>query len=95
MALILRGKSRCALCDEVLEEGEELFATSAFLSDEAHPLWRYSDAAMHLSCFRDWPDREAFVAEFNSFWAHHFRGMRFMHSDGTIEEREPQPRGTA
>ena len=62
MALVLRGKTRCALCKLVLGQDDELFTTSAFLS-RAHPLWRYSDAAMHLESFRDWSERDAFLVE--------------------------------
>lgn len=91
MAIILRGRSRCALCDEVLAEGQLLFSTSAFL-DRDHPLWRYSDAAMHHSCFDAWPDRRSFIDSFNEFWSRNYRGMRFMHDDGSVEEREPEQR---
>lgn len=95
MALIIRGKSTCALCGEVLEDGDDLFATTAFIENRDHPLWRFSDAAMHHACFLGWSDREVFVGEFNSFYRRHYRGTRFMHSDGRIEEREPRSRGPA
>ena len=91
MSLVILGTSTCALCDRILAEGESLVSTSAFIRDRGHPLWPYSDAAMHSDCFSDWSERADFVSEFNRFWAQNYRGMRFMHPDGSIEEREPQP----
>ena len=95
MALILLGRSRCALCDQVLEQGQALIATSHFVEDQDHDLWRFSDAGMHRACFLAWPLREEFVELFNQVHLRHIRGMLFMHPDGTIERRDPQPRGTA
>jgi hypothetical protein len=88
MSLIIQGKSTCPLCGEVLEQGQELFAKSAFIEDRNHPLWRYLDAAMHQTCFLQWPERAAFISEFNGLFERHYRGIRFPHPDGTIEERE-------
>ena len=66
MALILRGKSRCAICGAVLKTGDSIVATTAFISDETDPLWRYSDAGMHSECFVRWEHREEFVRRFNA-----------------------------
>ena len=95
MAITIRGKSCCALCSEVLDAGQELFATSAFIEDQSHRFWRYSDASMHLTCFLAWPDRSDFIDEFNAYYSRHYRGMFFMHPDGTIDRRGPQSRGPA
>lgn len=90
MAIILIGRSRCPLCDEILDSGQETVATTAFIEDVNHPLWRYSDAAMHAKCFLGWSQREAFIDGFNEFWRRRHRGMRFMDPDGKIHERESQ-----
>lgn len=90
MAMTLTGRSRCPLCDEILESGQETVATMAFIEDEKHPLWRYSDTEMHTTCFRGWSQREAFIDGFNEFWRRRYRGMLFMDPDGRIHEREPQ-----
>lgn len=92
MAVVVRGKTECALCAEVIATGDDIFSTSAFVEDPGHELWRFSDAAMHQSCFLAWPRGEAFVELFNRYYAQHYRGMRFMRPDGTIEDRDPQPR---
>ena len=66
MALILLGKTQCSICDIVIRGGEALVATTHFVSDEADPLWRFSDSAMHRSCFLEWPLRKEFIAKYNA-----------------------------
>jgi len=70
MALVILGFSQCALCEQVLQVGDDLVATSHFL-DEADPLWRYSDAAFHRACFLAWDAREAFIEKYNRAAAGH------------------------
>jgi hypothetical protein len=59
MTVVIRGKTKCALCGGVLELGEKIVGFAHFLGPE-HPLWRYSDAAMHRLCYERWPERETF-----------------------------------
>jgi hypothetical protein len=54
MALIIRGKAECALCEVVLNANDKVIATSHFIADTEDPLWRFSDAAMHQNCFLEW-----------------------------------------
>ena len=61
MALVVLGKSTCALCEGVLEDGQDITAFPAFLPAK-HRLWRYSDAAFHAQCFAAWSERPAFDA---------------------------------
>ena len=56
MALIIRGKSRCPLCNSTLGQKDPLVAFSPFLPD-SHPLARFSDAAFHRACLEK--DRHA------------------------------------
>ena len=88
MALVLLGQSQCPLCRGVLESEDGVFATSGFpVSDPA--LEPFMDAGMHNACFMAWPMREQFIREFNEYYEAHYRGMRFMNENGSIEEREP------
>jgi hypothetical protein len=91
MALILSGKTPCAICGVTLQRGDDIFATSGGPIQPTDPLWQYQDAAMHRACFRSWPLRDSFRQEFNEYFDRHLRGVRFMHEDGTIEERDPRP----
>ncbi len=64
MALIARHKdgtyaTACALCGKPLTE--PIFATSHFIADQSHDLYRFSDAAMHWECYVRWPDQARFA----------------------------------
>jgi hypothetical protein len=90
MALIFTGKTTCAICGAILKEGEDIFGTAGGPIQPNDPLWRYQDAGMHRDCFRKWPLRDSFRKKFNEYFDRHFRGMRFIREDGTMEEREPR-----
>jgi len=53
MALYFPGKSPCSVCGVVLEPGGDAVLHPAILSAD-HPLWRFSDSAMHRACYEDW-----------------------------------------
>ena len=55
MALVVVGKSRCALCDGILMDGDDITAFMAFLPPP-HRFGRYSDAAFRRRCFEDGPN---------------------------------------
>ena len=57
MALIF-ADSTCAICGERLDR--PYTATSGCAFPEAHPLWRYCDAPLHLDCLERWPQRGQF-----------------------------------
>ena len=85
--IVLRGKTECSVCGNVVIESDEIVATSHFIADEDDPLWRFSDSAMHRPCFLGWDQRAEFVAKFNGIVG----GMTFrngsyhqMESDGAI-----------
>ncbi|MCA9584494.1 MAG: hypothetical protein KC657_03965 [Myxococcales bacterium] len=59
MVLLIRGKSRCSRCGQVLAKEDEIVGFTHFLGAEHH-LWRYSDSAMHAACFKDWPEKDEF-----------------------------------
>tara|TARA_Y100001937_G_scaffold128230_4_gene203424 strand:- start:131647 stop:132198 length:552 start_codon:yes stop_codon:yes gene_type:complete len=52
-------ESTCCLCGEIL--CEPFYATSHFIADSNHPLFEFSDAPMHWSCYALWPDQTAFA----------------------------------
>jgi hypothetical protein len=52
--------STCALCQEPLVE--PVFATSHFIGDVSHDLFRFSDAGMHWDCYAKWPEQPRFAA---------------------------------
>jgi len=64
MAIIITGKSKCALCGEVLLSEQEIVGTPHFIADRNDPLWRFSDAAMHRACFDAWEHRAEFLAKY-------------------------------
>jgi hypothetical protein len=65
MALIISGKTDCSICDTVIRDEDEIVATTHFISDSTHSLWRFSDSAMHKSCFLDWRHKEDFIKKYN------------------------------
>lgn len=90
MAIVILGKSDCSICGEVLLTGHDSVATAHFIPDQSHPLWRYSDAAMHYDCFQQWPHREEYVAEYNRTMGQMISGdgsQHTMQADGTITTR--------
>lgn len=88
MAILILGHTDCPLCDNVIATGQRYVATLHFLQDQSHPLWRYSDAAMHYDCFQRWPCREEFVAEYNRTIRRLIPGSRsHMKADGTTTTR--------
>lgn len=65
MAMIARNKdgsfaSDCAICGNQLTE--PIFATSHFIGDRTHDLYRFSDAAMHWDCYLKWPHQARFAS---------------------------------
>lgn len=94
MALIIDGKTACALCGLVVQGGESIVATSHFIGDKADPLWRYSDAAMHRHCFMSWEKRAAFVKRYNAVVGPRVAGngtRQSMRDDGSIEVEQGMP----
>ena len=98
MAIVLLGKTQCPLCQAVLLAGQDLVSSSHFIESQTHPLWRYSDAAMHYGCFQAWEHRETFVAEYNRTIGHITWGNGTRHqmqADGVIVILQPAIGGRA
>ncbi|MFZ5625543.1 MAG: hypothetical protein ACOY71_14145 [Gemmatimonadota bacterium] len=62
---VARGTAICALCGDAIRPDEPAVVTPDFVADDADPLWRFTDAAMHCPCFLVWDRRRAFIARFN------------------------------
>jgi hypothetical protein len=89
MAIVIRGKTMCSLCDAILSDTDDIVMFPHFISVQTHPLWRFSDSAMHRSCFAGWPQAESFRAAFNEMWSKQMpRHPREMTADGSIIERD-------
>jgi hypothetical protein len=88
MAIVFRGKSKCSLCEAILSGEDDIVMFPHFIPDRAHPLWCFSDSAMHRACFKGWSQAEAFRLLFNKAWPelvpNHPREMTV---DGSIVER--------
>lgn len=87
MALLIRGKTACSICDAVISSSDDVVMTSHFIRDQADPLWRFSDSAMHRHCFLSWLHRAEFVARFNRDFGSVTWGngtYHHMEEDGTI-----------
>ena len=83
MAIVLRGKTECSVCSNVIKDGDEIVSTSHFIADQSDPLWRFSDSGMHRSCFANWNLRTEFVAKYN-----HIVGP-ITFGNGTYHRMEP------
>jgi hypothetical protein len=61
-----------------------MVATTHFIGDPEHPLWRYSDACIHQHCFSEWEHREEFVRTYNQSTMSQWHRM---FDNGTIIEK--------
>ena len=57
VALIAPGLSRCAACDRVLTEGDDVIGLTQFSRSPDDPLDRFSDAPFHKACWVSLPER--------------------------------------
>lgn len=53
MAIVIRGKTKCSICEKTIEEGQEIIAFPSFTSDSNDPLLLFSDSAFHKLCFEN------------------------------------------
>lgn len=64
MTLLLRGKTICNICGQVIGENDEAVGFSPFVMNAADPLFRFDDAAMHATCFASHPLAEKAKARY-------------------------------
>ena len=65
MAILILGKTECSICGGTLNEGDDIVATTHFIHDQDHHLWRFSDSGIHRDCFLTWEHRAEFVTLYN------------------------------
>jgi len=65
MALLIRGKTKCSLCGQVITDGEEVMSFGPFVTNRRDPLLRYSDQSFHAAHFWRQPDAEKAMARWN------------------------------
>jgi hypothetical protein len=59
MALVFVGATRCVICHEVIEKGQEYIAFPPFVPNKLDPLILFNDAACHQTCFINHPLADA------------------------------------
>ena len=53
MAIIITGKSKCPICNEVMNESDEIVLFPPFVQNVNDPFYIFNDAGVHLTCLRD------------------------------------------
>jgi hypothetical protein len=64
MAMIGIGSSKCAICGRVLTDKDDATGLHHFIDDPKDPFWRFSDSAVHISCYKTWPLRLEWEAKY-------------------------------
>jgi hypothetical protein len=55
MAIVLVGKTKCAMCNKVLSAQDNIMAFAPLAPNENDPLHVFNDAAFHANCFYKHP----------------------------------------
>lgn len=50
MAIVVLGKTRCALCGRLLLDGEDVISFPPLFCNQRDPAWLLNDAGVHRSC---------------------------------------------
>ena len=77
MAILVRGKTKCSLCGEVIKAGEGVVSFLPFISNPLSPLFEFSDAAFHADCFHRHPFAEKVHASYKETVERSGPGNRF------------------
>lgn len=67
MAIILLGKTICAICGGPINEGDGVNGFPAFVLNEADALYQFSDGAFHAECLERHPLRNAIAAAYHAY----------------------------
>lgn len=79
MAMLLRGKTTCAVCGQVFDDPNNTVAFPAFLRPK-HRLHQFNDSVFHLACFQNWPERTTFerlYKRYREIWDSRPTGLSF------------------
>lgn len=55
MAIIILNRSICRICGNLIKEGDEIAGFPHFARSEQDPLYFFSDAGFHATCFVNHP----------------------------------------
>ncbi len=66
MALIIRGKTKCPVCSEVLREEDAIVSFPALFS-KGHKYSFCSDAAFHAGCFSEWEHSDSALSVYQEY----------------------------
>ena len=61
MAILLRGMTKCGVCGEVIQGGDEAILFPYVISNENDPIWRLSDSSCHIACVGLSPELQKLV----------------------------------
>jgi hypothetical protein len=67
MALLVLGKTPCALTGKMLQKEDYFVCFPHFISGENDPLWWYSDSCMLRDAFDAWKHHDEFLAQWADF----------------------------
>ena len=79
MALLIPGKTPCAICGKTIAEGADAVGFPAFIPP-GHEFEQYSDCAFHRTCYLNWDEHERFQKLFDEYeriWKSRPKGLSF------------------
>jgi hypothetical protein len=76
VAILLRGKTRCRICSNVIEERDDVVLFPPFVLNEKNPLHELSDTACHSACVKEHPLGRIMLAAADEFLTHTGPGKR-------------------
>ena len=71
MAVLIPGKTVCALTGKVLQKEDYIACFPHFINDESDPLWLYSDNCMLREAFEAWEHCGEFLTRWADFRRHY------------------------
>jgi hypothetical protein len=76
MALVFYGHTTCAICNQIIEEGEAIIAFPPLFPNKRDPLYIFHDSASHLNCLQNHQFGANAIARFEQYRAHTGPGHR-------------------
>jgi hypothetical protein len=67
MALVFWGSTKCGICGQVLNVGDQIDAFPSIVQNELDPLYHFNDEAFHQACLMNSPDWERINIAFKQF----------------------------
>jgi len=67
LAILIRGKTVCRLCGQVISTGDDVATFAAFISNKLDPLLVFDDGAFHEACFSRHPLADEALGRFAEY----------------------------